>query len=382
LQPLQDGSADITALQSPTFFELAGWKFWRCTDALYRRLFVQDVSGGTLAYKRSCWQPHAGYPDVSLAEDAAFMTKAMQRGARLQRIAADGVYLYLRHSANTWNFQCGSFLDPAGWRAASEPPLPAEDRAFYAARSVQAPPAPAGFGEAPLVSCIMPTANRRLFVPRAIEYFLRQDYPHRELLVLDDGDDAIADLIPSDPQIRYLRLPHRCTIGAKRNLGCEQARGTLIAHWDDDDWMASRRLSYQVRELTRAGGKSICGLSQLLHFDPRQRRAWLYKYPERQKPWLAGNTLCYRLELWRGHRFPDISEGEDTRFLWSLPQSAILPLDDHTFYVATVHDQNSSPKRTQDSRWLPRDATEIAGLLGADFAFFAAWPAMKSQARG
>ena len=32
---------------------------------------------------------------------------------------------------------------------------------------------------APLVSCIMPTANRRRFVPEAIRLFLAQDYAAR-----------------------------------------------------------------------------------------------------------------------------------------------------------------------------------------------------------
>ena len=43
-----------------------------------------------------------------------------------------------------------------------------------------------------LVSCIMPTASRRRFVPLAIRYFLSQDYPNKELLILDDGDDSVA----------------------------------------------------------------------------------------------------------------------------------------------------------------------------------------------
>jgi cellulose synthase/poly-beta-1,6-N-acetylglucosamine synthase-like glycosyltransferase len=61
----------------------------------------------------------------------------------------------------------------------------------------------------PLVSCIMPTYNRRRFVPEAIRLFLAQDYPKKELLVLDDGEDTIVDLIPNRPQIRYLRLDRR-----------------------------------------------------------------------------------------------------------------------------------------------------------------------------
>ena len=40
----------------------------------------------------------------------------------------------------------------------------------------------------PLVSCIMPTANRARFVPQAIACFLAQDFTGRELVVLDGWD--------------------------------------------------------------------------------------------------------------------------------------------------------------------------------------------------
>ncbi|MCP4215047.1 MAG: glycosyltransferase, partial [bacterium] len=92
------------------------------------------------------------------------------------------------------------------------------------------------------VSCIMPTYNRRSFVPKTIEYFLRQDYPNRELIIVDDGTDAIEDLVPQDPRIRYLGLTKKHTIGAKRNLAITNARGQIIIHWDDDDWMATHRI--------------------------------------------------------------------------------------------------------------------------------------------
>jgi cellulose synthase/poly-beta-1,6-N-acetylglucosamine synthase-like glycosyltransferase len=77
----------------------------------------------------------------------------------------------------------------------------------------------------PLVSCIMPSFNRRRFVPRAIMYFLRQDYPNKELVLVDDGTDPIGDLIPADPRLHYIQIPQRASRGAKRNLACEQASG-------------------------------------------------------------------------------------------------------------------------------------------------------------
>jgi len=61
----------------------------------------------------------------------------------------------------------------------------------------------------PLASCIMPTANRRRFVPQAIRYFLAQDYLNKELLIVDDGEEAVGGLVPEDARIRYIRLPRK-----------------------------------------------------------------------------------------------------------------------------------------------------------------------------
>ena len=88
--------------------------------------------------------------------------------------------------------------------------------------------APAVLTSRPMVSCIMATANRRSLVPQAIRYFERQDYPNRELIILDDGEDAIADLIPQDASIRYIRIEQRRTMGTPaHNAGlanCGSAR--------------------------------------------------------------------------------------------------------------------------------------------------------------
>src|SRR4029453_14452637 len=91
----------------------------------------------------------------------------------------------------------------------------------------------------------MPTRDRRRFVGQAVAHFLAQDCPERELIVVDDGDDAIGDLLPADEGIRSIRLDRRATIGAKRNIACEAASGEVIAHWDDDDWMAGWRVAFQ-----------------------------------------------------------------------------------------------------------------------------------------
>lgn len=221
----------------------------------------------------------------------------------------------------------------------------------------------------PLASCIMPTYNRREFVRRALEYFLRQDYRRRELIIIDDGTDAVQDIIPRDGRVRYVRLPGRLAIGAKRNLACELAQGDVIVHWDDDDWMAGWRVRYQVGQLDKA---DICGLNRVFFFDPVAQAAWEYVYPGMTKPWVHGATLCYRKSFWKGNPFPERDVGEDLRFIWRDPEARIAALPDNRFIAALVHPGNASVKRTDDDCWSHVPFREIKELLGKDFAFYAA----------
>jgi O-antigen biosynthesis protein len=357
--PIAAGEADVTGLRCDVVLDLPHWRFWTCPPALHERLFVGDVHGGTLVYRRSLWAAGARYPDRSLAEDAWLLWDATRRGARLARLPGAGLHVYLRHTTNAWGLEVGS----AGWEPIAEPALPPEDRAFYAARSAAGPPGP-------LVTCLMPTCDRRRYVARAIDWFLRQDYPARELLVLDDGADRVADLVPADPRVRYVPLDERLPIGTKRNRGCELACGTLVAHWDDDDWHAPGRLSHQLAELERSGADA-CGAGRLLYAEPASRRAWLYEFPQASRSWVAGNTLLYRRSLWERSPFADVAVGEDTRFVWSgAPRLAVL--DDHRFVVGLVHAGNTSRKETAGSYWSPRPLSEVETVLGADAAAFLA----------
>ena len=203
---------------------------------------------------------------------------------------------------------------------------------------------------APLVSCVMPTFNRRAFVPGAIECFRNQTYANRELVIVDDGTDPIGDLVLDDPSIRYVRLDGRHSTGAKRNAACRHAEGEFIAHWDDDDWSAPDRLAVQIESLLRTGG-DVCGLSELYFHEPRSDRGWRYRYPSGARPWVAGGTMCYRRGFWERHPFPDVRQGEDTQFVWADRSVEVVALDRIDLYVATIHAANTSAKRTSGHRW-------------------------------
>jgi hypothetical protein len=172
--------------------------------------------------------------------------------------------------------------------------------------------------ELPLVSCIMPTADRPEFAAQAIRCFARQEYPRRELIVIDDGQHSVADLTHNQPNVRYIRLARRQSCGAKRNIACEAARGEICIQWDDDDWSGPGRIDRQVRPIVH-GLADVTALTDTLVFDLRQWQAWRWTREEFQRLFYRGvhcGTLAFRRAVWqRASRYPDAWRGSDLGFI-------------------------------------------------------------------
>lgn len=214
--------------------------------------------------------------------------------------------------------------------------------------------------EPELVSCIMPTCNRRSFVPAALAGFAAQDYPHLELIVVDDGPDPIADLIPPDPRIRYFRLEGKLNVGAKRNFACEQARGAWIAHWDDDDWYAPGRIRAQLQAM-RGTHWQVCGTTAMYYLHRDREQAFRYTYRAPGKAWLG--ALFYTRAAWERCRFEASQIGEDVRFIARIPVADRLDLNDPALTIGSIHAGNTSPKAISGPYWSPEQVEKIRALL-------------------
>lgn len=99
----------------------------------------------------------------------------------------------------------------------------------------------------PLISVVIPSYNYGRFVADAIRSALRQDYVHREIIVVDDGstDDTRQRLAPFMEQIRYIYQENQ-GLSAARNTGIRAAHGEFIALLDSDDVWHPRKLTCQV----------------------------------------------------------------------------------------------------------------------------------------
>jgi glycosyltransferase involved in cell wall biosynthesis len=206
----------------------------------------------------------------------------------------------------------------------------------------------------------MPTHGRPAFAARAAAAFLAQDHAPRELIVVDDGPELVP--LPDDDRIVSIRLAQRATIGAKRNIACEAARGDVIAHWDDDDWYAPWRLSVQLARLEGTNA-DVSGLATLLYWEPAARRAWRYRWPRDARPWLHDATLMYRRELWQREPQPHTDHALDCTFLWGGASKRLVAVEDEQVYVGTIHPGNTSAKDTSGPLWSPYPETAVRALM-------------------
>jgi glycosyltransferase involved in cell wall biosynthesis len=198
----------------------------------------------------------------------------------------------------------------------------------------------------PLVSCIMPTCNRRAFVVQAIKYFRQQDYPNKELIIVDNSnDDSIDRLVTGDESICYDWQPDPCSVGEMRNIACSFAMGEIICFQDDDDWYSPHRLSQQVAPILE-GRADVTGCKMLLLLRTRDTTLW--RCPDDTHRALFGfdvrcGTLMYKASYWQqGHKYAHVSQGEDVEYLRGLLDrgARLERIVDPTSYICVRHGNN------------------------------------------
>lgn len=239
------------------------------------------------------------------------------------------------------------------WPHIEAPRQPArETQAFFCAPEVKA-------ASGPLVSCIIPTADRPKFLACAIRSFLGQEYNPKELLVLDDGREESSGVmppaseIPQGVRIRYFRLNERMTVGQKRNLGVRLAEGYLIAHFDDDDVSAPDRLDTQVGQILGANA-NVVGYRDVVFADGKQRFFRMTGDPG----YAAGTSLLYRRDWALENPFPEIQQGEDNAFISKAgPSLVTVPSGDRI--IARIHSGNTVKKRPGGKGWTRLTKQEI-----------------------
>lgn len=189
-----------------------------------------------------------------------------------------------------------------------------------------------------LVTAVCLTRNRRDLLPVALRCFQEQDWPEKELLVVDDGGEDVKDLCAVVPGCRYYRTAEFRSVGEKLNFACDLARGEFIATLDDDDWSAPSRFTDQVWRITDSGA-ALVGYTQLYFHDGEH--AW--KYSAARDDYAVGTSQFYRRTFWKAHPAPALMVGYDNHF-WNhaLSDGGARCAAGLGMMVARIHGRNVS----------------------------------------
>ena len=191
--------------------------------------------------------------------------------------------------------------------------------------------------DAPLVSCLMVTEDRPALAARAIECFLAQSYPNKELIVIDSSEsDRLQQGIDAIcyPPIKLHRMPGcRQPLGELRNIAVRQSAGKFVCQWDDDDLCDPDRLTVQMGAITALSADACFLARQQLWWPTRHifavsiRRIW------------EGTMVCARDQM---PLYPPLRRGEDTALAFHVWRTArVVMLDEPRLYTYVFHGANT-----------------------------------------
>ena len=196
----------------------------------------------------------------------------------------------------------------------------------------------------PFVSVCTPTFNRRPFIPIIIKCFENQTYPRdkMEWIIVDDGSDKIEDLVAHLPYVKYFRYEEKMTLGKKRNITNEKAKGDIIVYMDDDDYYPPDRVKHAVERLR--GSKALCAGSSamFLYFKHIDKMLQFGPYGPNHA---TAATFAFKKELLQKTKFHEEScVAEEKKFLkdYTIP---FVQLDSTKSILVFSHNHNSFDKK-------------------------------------
>jgi glycosyltransferase involved in cell wall biosynthesis len=216
----------------------------------------------------------------------------------------------------------------------------------------------------PFVSVCTPTFNRRPFIPIIIKCFENQTYPRdkMEWIIIDDGTDKIEDLVAHLPYVKYFKYDNKMTLGQKRNISNEKAKGDIIVYMDDDDYYPAERVSHAVDRLKNS--KALCAGSSAMFIYFKHINK-MYQFGPYGPNHSTAATFAFKRELLQQTKFSEESSvAEEKKFLkdYTIP---FVQLDSEKSILVFSHNHNSFDKKELLTQ-LPNPTIHETTLLPKD----------------
>jgi glycosyltransferase involved in cell wall biosynthesis len=201
----------------------------------------------------------------------------------------------------------------------------------------------------PFVTVVTPTYNRRRFIPYLIQLYKQQTYPLRrmEWIILDDGQDKVGDLFATAsltiPNIRYIPLEEKLTIGAKRNRLNDEAKGEIIVAMDDDDYYPPERVYSCVKAFKQFPSIELAGSTEIYMYYTDIKA--IYKLGPYNPNHATNGTMAWRSSYAKTHRYDEnVTHAEEKSFLDDY-KNKMIQLDPFKVMLVMSHTENTFDKK-------------------------------------
>jgi hypothetical protein len=166
-------------------------------------------------------------------------------------------------------------------------------------------------------------------------------------------DAEIAKFQSANPRIhvKYISLPKRMAVGAKRNLTCESApaEASVFIIMDDDDHYPSTSIQRRVAWL-KASGSDCVYCSTLPMYDCRNYISAIKVPPLDLAPCerVSEASLAFTRKFWEEGKFPqNVSVAEGEGFI-SLREDRTTEIPPEGIIVSFLHGLNATSRRIPD----------------------------------
>jgi glycosyltransferase involved in cell wall biosynthesis len=132
---------------------------------------------------------------------------------------------------------------------------------------------------APLVSILIPAYNAEKWIRLTLKSALIQDYPNKEVILVNDGSTDHTLRIAKAFESRSVKVINQPNAGgpAARNKALEDAQGDYIQWLDHDDLPAPNKISTQLRSLERVQNDKVLFSCPFATFYYRIEKARLFE---------------------------------------------------------------------------------------------------------
>lgn len=116
-----------------------------------------------------------------------------------------------------------------------------------------------------LVSIVVTSYNKALYLEQAVKSVLAQTYSNIECIIVDDGStdntqEIVKELIAKYPHVQYFFKPNG-GISSARNFGNSKANGEWIQFLDADDWIHEDKIRNQLECLQKFANQEVFAYS-------------------------------------------------------------------------------------------------------------------------